>query len=171
MLKHAPAVLLGVVFLTWPALPASAAPAARPPDLDAHLHAIVDAARTGDAALIRAAVDRYLSALQNAVREMRGCTCGLGIAAQRVREATRKHLEVLRSLPDRVPEQARPAIEHAIEVASRGHKEATEALERAREESEKGRKQGERGPPEGVPGGPPEGKPGSGRGGGSGGRP
>src|SRR3990172_1117846 len=48
--------------------------------------------------------------------------------AARVDEATLKHIPVLEGLLETVPEQARPAIERALEASRRGHDTATEAI-------------------------------------------
>jgi len=47
---------------------------------------------------------------------------------QLVGEATSIHLEVLADVYEKVPEQAKPAIENAMEVSAKGHGEAVEAL-------------------------------------------
>lgn len=46
----------------------------------------------------------------------------------RVGQATSKHLEVLAEIYEKVPEQAKPAIEKAMGVSVKGHKKAVEAL-------------------------------------------
>jgi len=104
--------------------PAGAAPADRVAAADKWLEAIVVAARSGDLPGLRAAVGHYIRAVRNAL----GGPPGLKVAAERVREATRRHLKVLQELLERVPSSARPAIEKAIEAASRGYEEATAAL-------------------------------------------
>ncbi len=47
---------------------------------------------------------------------------------QLVGEATSIHLEVLADVYEKVPEQAKPAIENAMEVSAKGHQKAVEAL-------------------------------------------
>lgn len=47
---------------------------------------------------------------------------------ERVDKATLKHVSVLEGLLEKVPEQARPGIERALEVSQRGHDAATQAL-------------------------------------------
>jgi len=54
-----------------------------------------------------------------------------------VEEATSHHLEVLRGLLDKVPEQARQSIKKTIDASSRGHERAVEAIRRARERKER----------------------------------
>jgi hypothetical protein len=49
----------------------------------------------------------------------------------KVSEATAKHTDKLSEVLDRVPEQAKPHIEHAMEVSQRGHDHALDALEKA----------------------------------------
>lgn len=46
----------------------------------------------------------------------------------RVGQATSKHLEVLAEVYEKVPEQAKPAIEQAIKVSIKGHEKAVEVL-------------------------------------------
>ena len=46
----------------------------------------------------------------------------------RVGQTTSKHLEVLAEVYEKVPEQAKPAIENAMKVSVKGHKKAVEAL-------------------------------------------
>ena len=47
-------------------------------------------------------------------------------------DLTERQQEVLQRVYDRVPEQAKPALERALEVSSRGHKRAREAIEEER---------------------------------------
>ncbi len=49
-------------------------------------------------------------------------------AVQRIEAATARHIEILTGLLSKVPEQARPAIERAIEAAREGHDRAIAAL-------------------------------------------
>ena len=49
----------------------------------------------------------------------------------KVSEATAKHSDKLSEVLERVPEQAKPHIEHAMEVSQRGHDHALDALEKA----------------------------------------
>ncbi len=46
----------------------------------------------------------------------------------RVGQATAKHLEVLAEVYEKVPEQAKPAIENAMKVSVKGHEKAVEVL-------------------------------------------
>ncbi len=46
----------------------------------------------------------------------------------RVGQATSKHLEVLAQVYEKVPEQAKPAIENAMKVSVKGHEKAVEVL-------------------------------------------
>jgi tetratricopeptide (TPR) repeat protein len=54
-------------------------------------------------------------------------------ALEAVEEATNKHIEVLTDLLDKVPEGARGAIRHAIEVSQKGREQALEALRKVQE--------------------------------------
>lgn len=49
-----------------------------------------------------------------------------------VERSTKKHVEVLTDLLDKVPQEAKPSIEHAIAVSKRGRNIAVEAVELAR---------------------------------------
>lgn len=93
-------------------------------------------------------------------------------ALDRVEKATSKHTAVLTDLLNKVPEQARPHIQHAIEVSQKGHNTALANLGRVRTQrqerlaAEQARQTGGYGRQEG------RGQPGGGRGpGGTGGRP
>ncbi len=57
---------------------------------------------------------------------------GLDEALKAVEAATEQHLEALRGLLDEVPPEARPAIEHAMNVSRHGKATALEAVELAR---------------------------------------
>ncbi|UCG66772.1 MAG: hypothetical protein JSW12_07120 [Deltaproteobacteria bacterium] len=92
-------------------------------------------------------------------------------ALEAVERSTKKHTEVLTDLLDKVPEQAKPAIRHAIEVSKRGRNIALDTLRKIqRGEIPGGRPEGI-GMPEGI--GRPEGigSPGGGSPGGAGGGP
>ena len=151
---------LGVVLaVTQPAV-ARATPAGWGPGVEAAFSEVLQAARGGDVNLIRAAVWRYVRELRAAVETLRQALLapgelppGLAVAARTVEEATRRHLTVLQSLLGRVPEQARPALEHALEAAKRGHEQANVALDRAAEGAARDRKPENTGRPGGTPGG------------------
>lgn len=49
-------------------------------------------------------------------------------AAEKVALATSKHLEILKEVHDKVPEEAKPAIERSMEVSAMGRERALEAL-------------------------------------------
>lgn len=68
-------------------------------------------------------------------------------ALKAVERATKKHNEVLTGLLDKVPEQAKPAIVHAIKVSKRGRNRALDALNKVqRGELPIGRPEGIGGP-------------------------
>lgn len=54
-----------------------------------------------------------------------------------VHQATSKHLQVLNRVLAKVPEQARSAIRHAIEVSQRGHQRAVENLSKRKQKQKK----------------------------------
>jgi hypothetical protein len=122
---------LGVVLAVAQPAVARATPAGWGPGVEAAFSEVLQAARSGDVNLIRAAAWRYVRELRAAVEALRQALSapgepppGLAVAARTVEEATRRHLTVLQSLLGRVPEQARPALEHALEAAKRGHEQA-----------------------------------------------
>ena len=107
-----------------------------------------------------AAAWRYVRELRAAVEALRQAMSapgepppGVAVAAREVEEATRRHLTVLESLLGRVPEQAWPALQHALEAAKRGHEQANVALDRAAERAGTGGKPENTGRPGGNPGG------------------
>ena len=59
---------------------------------------------------------------------------GLEKALEVVEKATQHHVEALEALLEEVPEEARPAIEHAINVSKHGKSRALEAVDLARTE-------------------------------------
>ena len=136
--------------------------------------------KAGDTAGLQTALANYgrgADELNHAMSEGRFS----GTASQRtdafnaVERATAKHTEVLRALLNKVPEQARPAIQHAMEVSGNGRTVALQNLQRGQGEppaskppENAGRTAA--GPPQGA-GQPIGGVPAGGMGGSSGGRP
>jgi hypothetical protein len=53
-----------------------------------------------------------------------------------VKEATSKHVEVLEGIKEKVPEQAKPAIQKAIKISEKGREKAVEVSGKGREETE-----------------------------------
>ncbi len=86
-------------------------------------------------------VDRYEKCLERAEEEIKKKDKVDKDVYETVAEATSKHTAVLQGLLEKVPEQAKDAIEHAIEVSQRGHDRALEALERKGPPEEKGKYQ------------------------------
>lgn len=81
----------------------------------------------------------------------------------RVSTNTSRHLAVLEGVLGRVPAEARPAIERAIQASQRGRQAATTALSRTPAAGVVSGRPGSAGPPAGTggrPGGPPTGVPG-----------
>lgn len=145
--------------------------------------------KAGDAKGTQVALDNYsrgTEGLDWALRrgQFAGSDADREEAFERVEKATRKHGEVLTDLLSKVPEQAHPAIEHALEVSQRGREHAMANLEQARvrreaaeQKAAANRQDGARRPdsmggrpdgagaagagrPTGVGGGPPAGRPG-----------
>ena len=74
---------------------------------------------------------RYEMQLQNSIaRAEKAQTKGQNTeeVMTRVGQATSKHLEVLAEVYEKVPEQAKPAIENAMEASLKGHEKAVETL-------------------------------------------
>jgi hypothetical protein len=73
----------------------------------------------------------YETAIKGAMDEInRAQGRDVSKALEAVERSTTKHTEVLTDLLGKVPEQARPAIQHAIEVSKRGRNTAFDRLER-----------------------------------------
>jgi len=69
-----------------------------------------------------------MSEFGNEISEMaRGSSDNITVA-DLVFNATAKHLDILAEVYDKVPEQAKPGIERAMEVSERGHQRAVEVL-------------------------------------------
>jgi hypothetical protein len=169
-------VLLCVILIATQLFVVQAAPVGWGSLVEAAFLELLHAARTGNVDLIRAAASRYVRELRAATEALRQAqpspgkspSPGLVVAAQTVEEATWRHLTVLEKLLASVPEQAQPAIRHALVVARRGHDQATAVLERAAAGPATGKRPENAGSPVGAPGGPPEGAPGGPQGGGRG---
>ncbi len=71
---------------------------------------------------------QHLERMQNALAQRAVRESDVLDVADRVDEATLKHTPVLTRVLDKVPAEARPAIERALEVSRRGHQTATEAI-------------------------------------------
>lgn len=80
----------------------------------------------------------------------------LSEALEAVERSTKNHTQVLTDLLDQIPEQAIPAIEHAIEVSKRGRNVALDILERIQRGELPIEKPEVPGKPEDTPEGPPE---------------
>jgi len=136
--------------------------------------------KAGDAPGLQVALDNYnrgMEGLDKALRQdqFEGDEFASVDALERVEKATRKHGEILADLLNKVPEQAKPAIEGAMEVSQRGRTTALAKLANARAQRDAARVRHEQagqmgagnrpataGPPSGVGqpggvGGPPSG--------------
>ena len=95
--------------------------------------------KAGDAAGVQTALKNYDRNVEGINRAMNGGGFQ-GSEGQReesfdrVEKATRKHGEVLANLEGKVPEQARPAIQHAMEVSQKGRTTALNNLQQVRTE-------------------------------------
>ena len=88
-------------------------------------------AEKGNPELAEKTLERYGMQLQNSIaRAEKAQDTGKNIekVMTRIGNATSKHLEVLAEVYEKVPEQAKPAVENAIKVSLRGHEKAVEAL-------------------------------------------
>ena len=145
-----------------------------------HLEEARKRGRAGDAAGLQVALENYgrnMEGLDRALANGRfeGDEFGRLEALERVDKATRKHGEVLADLLNKVPDQAKPAIEKAMQVSAHGRETALGNLAQARAERdiavarrEQARRQDNAGRPEtigqpsgigraGSMGGPPSG--------------
>lgn len=121
--------------------------------------------KAGDTAGLQTALtnyDRSMQGLNTALNhgQFEGSESQHEDAYNRVQKATSKHTKVLEKLLDKVPQQARPHIQHAIEVSKKGHDTALSHLQnlraqRAQQEAARGRNRQRQGWPEGA--GRPEG--------------
>ncbi len=88
-------------------------------------------AEKGKSELVEKTLARYEMQLQNSMaRAEKAESKGENTeeVMTRVGQATQKHLEVLAEIYEKVPEQAKPAIENAMEASLKGHEKAVEAL-------------------------------------------
>lgn len=85
----------------------------------------------GKPELVEKTLQRYKNQLNNSIiKAEKAQTKGENIeeVMTRVSEVTSRHLEVLAEVYEKVPEQAKPAIENAMEVSLKGYKKAVEVL-------------------------------------------
>ncbi len=95
-------------------------------------------AAKGEQELAEEAVGRYQRQLENALARAESAKeRGLDVdeVLEKVSEATLKHQEVLAGVYEQVPEQAKPAIERAMNAGMRGHEEALDAINGERGET------------------------------------
>jgi hypothetical protein len=105
----------------------------------AHLEDAKKRGKAGDAAGLDTALQNYDRNMDGINRAMngggfQGSEGQREEAFDRVEKATRKHGEVLAGLRDKVPEQARPAIERAMEKSQKGRQTALNNLQQVRTE-------------------------------------
>lgn len=92
---------------------------------------VSEAALRGDSAAAENAVKGYETALNhawNSIHQGEQQGADLTDTIGKVSEVTSKHQSTLADVFERVPEQAKPHIEQAMEVSSKGHARALEAL-------------------------------------------
>lgn len=95
--------------------------------------------KAGDAAGVQTALENYdrnMDGINHAMNAggFQGSEGQREEAYDRVEKATRKHGEVLANLEGKVPEQARSAIQHAMEVSQKGRTTALSNLQQVRTE-------------------------------------
>ncbi|MBI4166178.1 MAG: hypothetical protein HY508_10645 [Acidobacteria bacterium] len=95
--------------------------------------------KAGDAAGVQTALENYDRNMEGINHAMsaggfEGTDSQREDAYNRVEKATRKHGEVLANLESKVPEQARSAIQHAMEVSQKGRTTALANLQQVRGE-------------------------------------
>jgi len=95
--------------------------------------------KAGDAAGVQTALENYDRNMAGINRAMnaggfQGSEGQREEAFDRVEKATRKHGEVLANLEGKVPEQARPAIQRAMEASQKGRTTALSNLQQVRTE-------------------------------------
>jgi len=72
--------------------------------------------------------EEYLNETEEATEEVEGLGKNVTILAEHVCNMTYKHIEVLQEVLEKVPEQAKPAIEHAINVSVTGHENCMDRI-------------------------------------------
>lgn len=118
----------------------------------AELKAMVDKGKPEFAGRLRKDYETEINEAENDIARARALGKNVTALSEHVANVTSKHITVLQGLLDKVPEQARLAIEHAINVSRRGHERAVESILK-----EKGRPENvTRGRPENVTRGKPE---------------
>ncbi|MDR7523463.1 MAG: hypothetical protein QN168_13495 [Armatimonadota bacterium] len=147
-------VFVAGVLIAGHALPGATAPAdpvktvlERLRQADALVARIVEAARTRDLTALRARIEEYRTLMRTVAAEakqLRADNPGTQRALEIVREATLKHMDLLKKAQEQVTsEQARAALDRAMEVSQIGHNVSTAALEQINA--------GTPGPPAGIP--------------------
>ncbi|MDQ7858579.1 MAG: hypothetical protein QN174_06345 [Armatimonadota bacterium] len=147
-------VFVAGVLVAGNSLPGAAAPAdpvktvlERLRQADALVATVVEAARTRDLTALRARIEEYRALMRTVAAEAKHLPAdnpGTQRALEIVREATLKHMDSLKKAQEQVTsEQARAALDRAMEVSQIGHNVSTEALEQINA--------GTPGPPAGVP--------------------
>jgi len=94
----------------------------------AEAQAVVEKGKPG---LAEKTLERYRMQLQNSIaRAEKAQVKGENTekVMTKIGQATSKHLEVLAEVYEKVPEQAKPAIENAMKVSIKGHEKAVKAL-------------------------------------------
>lgn len=145
LLFGAATLVLGLVLGAAPAISAQSSPPLSEKDAkkllkksNQSLNRARKAAERGDASAAAEQAGRYTQHLERLSASLVAGNLAqddvLAVAA-RVDEATLKHIPVLEGLLGTVPDQARPAIERALQVSRRGHDTATEAILRRGEVS------------------------------------
>lgn len=72
--------------------------------------------------------EKHMNQNQERMREMEQKGEKMAQISEKVANATSKHFEVLRGVSEKVPEQAKGALNKALEASGKGHKQALEVL-------------------------------------------
>lgn len=94
----------------------------------AELKAMVDKGKPEFVDKLRSAYENGINETENDIEAARALGKNVTLLAEHVSNMTYKHVLVLQGLLDKVPEQARPSIERAINVSQTGHERAVERV-------------------------------------------
>lgn len=96
----------------------------------AEAQAMLEEGKVEDAEKALELYQEYMNEMTDVAGEAAEKGKDLGEVIERVKEAHEKHVEVLTGLLEKVPDQAKDAIEHALEVSQHGQEVCVERLEK-----------------------------------------
>jgi len=94
----------------------------------AELRAMIDKGKPEFVEMLKRDHEIELNESESDMENARALGRNVTVLAEHVANVTLKHITILQDLLDRVPEQAKPAIEHAINVSQMGHERAVESI-------------------------------------------